>query len=237
MIWLAGVDGCPAGWIVVLRELLGGRTIHRCVPCFEAVLQLPEMPVVIAVDIPIGLLDEAVAGGRQCDRRARRLLKAPRASSVFSPPVRPALPCTTFTSASAANRASSEGRIGISKQCFGLFPKLRDVDAHMTPELQVRVREVHPEICFYEMNERKAMSRGKKSRQGRSDREQLLLQAGFIGVGDAMSTYPRSQVAVDDMLDAYAACWTAERIHRGTAVPLSEKPPLDSRGLRMEIVC
>ena len=136
MVWVAGVDGCRGWWFVVLCDLSGAmQTVHRCVPCFQDVLRLPEQPEVIAVDMPIGLLDHAVPGGRECDRLARQLLGPGRASSVFPPPVRSALSNTTFASALAANRASSTKAIGISQQCFGIFPKLLDVDAHMTPEL------------------------------------------------------------------------------------------------------
>jgi predicted RNase H-like nuclease len=39
---------------------------------------------IIAVDVPIGLLDAYEVGGRACDRAARKLLGVPRASSVFT---------------------------------------------------------------------------------------------------------------------------------------------------------
>jgi len=40
----------------------------------------------------------------------------------------------------------------------------------------------------------------------------------------------------DDIVDAFAALWTAERIHRGEAMSIPPIPPLDSHGLRMEMV-
>src|SRR5262249_29149066 len=144
---------------------LNGRkqTVHHCLSCFGDVLKLSEKPDVIAVDIPIGLLDQAVRGGRDCDRGARSLLGHPRSSSVFSPPVRSALAYMTFATASAANRTSSPHQVGITQQGFALFPKLRDIDGHLTPRLQQRVREVHPELCFYELNQQVPMSHKKKS--------------------------------------------------------------------------
>jgi predicted RNase H-like nuclease len=42
-------------------------------------------------------------------------------------------------------------------------------------------------------------------------------------------------VALDNILDAHAACWIAERIYKGTAVRIPENPPVESRGLRMEM--
>src|SRR5262249_9598529 len=112
MTWVAGVDGCRAGWFVVLRQVNGRKqTVHHCLSCFGDVLKLSEKPDVIAVDIPIGLLDQAVRGGRDCDRGARSLLGHPRSSSVFSPPVRSALAYMTFATASAANRTSSPHQV------------------------------------------------------------------------------------------------------------------------------
>jgi predicted RNase H-like nuclease len=42
--------------------------------------------------------------------------------------------------------------------------------------------------------------------------------------------------APDDVLDAFAALWSADRIARGEAINLPAIPPRDSVGLRMEIV-
>jgi predicted RNase H-like nuclease len=94
--WVAGVDGCRGGWMVVLAQVAGGaglpgRMSSRLCATFEEVLALPERPVSVAVDMPIGLLERAAPGGRPCDREARTMLGRPRASSVFSPPTRKAL--------------------------------------------------------------------------------------------------------------------------------------------------
>ena len=40
----------------------------------------------------------------------------------------------------------------------------------------------------------------------------------------------------DDILDAFAALWTAERIKNGTSQTIPAEPPTDSYGLRMEMV-
>ncbi|MCG3112708.1 MAG: DUF429 domain-containing protein [Candidatus Manganitrophus sp. SB1] len=93
--WIAGVDGFRGEWFVVLANHAQGRVIetrHHVCGSFKEVLNLTPAPKVIAIDIPIGLLDTPEIGGRQCDREARRLLKPPRASSVFSPPIRKYLP-------------------------------------------------------------------------------------------------------------------------------------------------
>ena len=138
---LAGVDGCRAGWLVVMAHPMAREAPeHQVTICarFDDVLALLPTSVVCAVDIPIGLLAERQPGGRDCDRGARRLLGR-RASSVFTPPTRPLLEATHY--------AQVRGH-GLSIQAFNILPKIREVDRVMTPALQQRVYEAHPELAF-----------------------------------------------------------------------------------------
>jgi predicted RNase H-like nuclease len=200
------------------------------VSAFADVLALPEAPMVIGADMPIGLLDVAVRGGRECDRQARALLGAARRSSVFSPPVRAALGATTHARAHAANRASSSADIGVSLQAFGILGKLKEVDDAMTRAMQARVFEVHPELSFLAIGNRPPRH-GKRTAAGRVERLALLASVGYSGV---LQKVPGA--GNDDLLDAAAACWTAERIHLGTATRVpAGRVPVDARGLRMEI--
>ena len=82
-IWIAGADGCPIGWVVAFARPVG--EVHvRIVPDFADVLAAPEAPIIVAVDMPIGLLDE---GTRACEIDARRLLGR-SAGTVFPMPPR-----------------------------------------------------------------------------------------------------------------------------------------------------
>ena len=117
---LAGVDGCRAGWVVVVARLdAQDAQAHQVRLCarFADVLSLEPAPAVVAVDMPIGLLDTSQPGGRDCDRLARRLLGR-RASSVFTPPPRPLLDATHY--------AHVRGQ-GLSIQAFNILPKMREV--------------------------------------------------------------------------------------------------------------
>jgi len=231
--WVAGADGYKSGWFVVLHHASSEHYCYRCVQTFKDIIELPEKPGVIAVDIPIGLLDAAEPGGRLCDREARRLLGRPRNSSVFSPPVRAALSCRTYPSALRANRSSSEANIGIAQQCYALFAKLREAQAVMElePGLQTRVFEVHPELSFFEMA-KNPMIHSKKSSEGRKERKALL--KGFEPLIRAFDQARPSGVGWDDCLDACAACWTSSRIAIGRELPTSASEQR-SRDLRMEI--
>ena len=109
---------------------------------FSEIMSLPEQPALIAVDIPIGLLDRAQPGGRPCDRNARILLGRARASSVFTPPIRAALKARAYREAMRLNGA------GMSKQAFNIMAKIREVDGVIEPGSQDRVFEAHPELAF-----------------------------------------------------------------------------------------
>jgi predicted RNase H-like nuclease len=229
-VFVAGVDGCRSGWVIALRNVRTGALSVHVVATFAAILSLPEAPRVIAVDIPIGLLDAAVAGGRRCDRDARSLLGSPRSRSVFSPPVRAAMHATTHAEASRANRASSPSSIGLSIEAYGILGKVREVDDVITAALQARVREVHPELCFYAITGHPPRY-AKKRAAGRAERLRALAAVGFVGLPKRVA-----HAARDDVIDAAAACWTAQRVHGGLGerLPVGDVPR-DSRGLRMEI--
>jgi predicted RNase H-like nuclease len=236
MGWVAGVDGCRGGWAVALREPKTGRVEVRRVARVQDVLGWAERPAVVGVDIPIGLLDEAVPSGRACDRLARALLGDPRGRSVFSAPARAVLEAETYEEAVALNRGSSSHGIGISRQCWGIVPKIAEVDRLMTPELQDRIIEVHPEVSFHAMNGERPLVAAKKRLQGVQERVALLERAWGADIRGIVAARRDPAIATDDLLDALAACWTAERVAKGQGERLPAEAVRDARGLRMEIV-
>jgi predicted RNase H-like nuclease len=177
--WVAGVDGCKTGWVVVLHDSGRNSFAARLVPDFAAVITLPEAPSVIAVDVPIGLLDTASAGGRACEVLARQLLRT-RTSSVFSAPTRAALAAfragSGYQAVSTANRGGVATAPGLSQQTFGILPKIDVVDAALSPASQGVVREV----CFAEANAGTPMTHSKKTTAGRAERAKLLGSLGFV---------------------------------------------------------
>jgi predicted RNase H-like nuclease len=110
----------------------------------------------------------------------------------------------------------------------------------MTPALQARVYECHPELAFWAMNGKRPMALPKKVRNrpdapGLAERRVLLERHGFQSDLFEMSPWPRSLVGADDIVDACVLAWSAARILRGDAMRLPVEPPVDGRGLRMEI--
>lgn len=230
---VAGIDGTRRGWVVVtyadgVTAAFGAATINEA-------LQRLEAASYVAVDMLIGFLDAAVPGGRECERLGRRMLGR-RASSIFSSPCRAALACPDHPSASRTNRESSPHGLGLSRQAHAIFPKMREIDAIVTPDLQERLFEIHPELCFVEMAliENVEAPAGKKTSAGVEQRMALLEAVGFAA--SSLCDHRRSWGASrDDVLDAAAAAWTALRRAQGLARFLPHTPPTDARGLRMEM--
>ena len=237
---VAGVDGCPAGWLAVIARP-GDFAAARRVLCrsFSEALVLEGGPDIIAVDIPIGIPDIAIKGGRICDNEARARLGG-RQSSVFAVPSRAALEELEYRRACSVNLEHSDPPRKVSKQCFNLFAKIREVDAVMTPGLQACIFEVHPELAFWALNGERALDLPKKvksapSQPGLDLRRGLLRGAGFSRQLLETSDWPRRDVGPDDIIDACALAWSAARLLNGAAVTLPAAPPMDGRGLRMEI--
>ncbi len=230
---VAGIDGCRAGWLCVTKDFSTGDIVARILRRIDDVLHLNQKPAVVAVDIPIGLTD---AGPRCCDLEARAKLGRPRASSVFPAPIRPMLNATTYQQACQIGLCASGKKL--SMQTWTILPKIREVDIFMRSNtaFQTRVYEVHPEVCFWAWNNRCAMQNKKKTSAGRAERENLVKPCYGQAYQAAQNSLPRGQYANDDLLDAFAALWSAERILTNQNIVLPANPPTDSCGLRMEMV-
>jgi predicted RNase H-like nuclease len=100
------------------------------------------------------------------------------------------------------------------------------------PECQQWAFEVHPEVCFWALNEERSMTHNKKTDPGRNDRLNLL-RTEFPDIQRLLDSKPQG-VGKDDLLDAAAAAWTALRRHRGGARRVCE-PERDEKGLIVSI--
>jgi predicted RNase H-like nuclease len=225
-MFVAGVDGCRAGWVHFAVEVPSLATSVDVVDLAELLTSRPSDLACIGIDIPIGLLNSS----RACDKAARKLLGQPRGSSVFAAPCRAALSATTHAAASHINRDKT-GR-GLSQQAFGIIPKIKLVDDAITPECQHWAFEVHPEVCFWALNQRRPMKHNKKTSEGASERV-ALPRPLFPDIDRHLANRP-PRVGADDLLDAAAAAWTALRRHQGIACCVCP-PERDEKGLAVAI--
>ncbi|KRB20942.1 MULTISPECIES: DUF429 domain-containing protein [Mesorhizobium] len=261
---LVGADGCKAGWIAVRREHgstprnpgstprnPGSTPQVEVFASFAALLKASPDNAIVAVDMPIGLPEFSSKGGRGPEALVRPLLGA-RQSSVFSIPSRAALYADTsdFTTveawyaghrkASDLARATSDPPRGVSIQAFGIFSKIREIDALLIarPDLRGRVFESHPEVAFCRLNGNQAMQLPKKIRgsinpAGMAERKALLCRHGY-DMGFLDQPPPRG-AAADDFLDAAVMMLIAGRIASGRAKPFPNPPLADGRGIPVAI--
>ena len=238
-IWLAGVDGCPGGWIAAFVRPVNNEIRLRMLPRFADVLSAPEAPAIVAVDMPIGLPERTGLGGRAAENAVRPLLGA-RQSSVFSVPSRAATYAADYREACRLALETSDPPRKVSKQLFNIARKIREVDATLRrePELASRVFEVHPELAFWRLNGGRALAEPKKVKSrcydpGLALRRDLLIAAGFPAA--TVSLPPPRGSGPDDLLAALACAAVARRIHVGQAQPFPDPPPRDACGLPMAI--
>src|SRR5687768_13808534 len=152
-----GLDGFAKGWVAVHVDG-GKRELHF-------VKSIPELLAMTfdraGIDMPIGLPEH---GLRDCDLQARARLR-PYASRVFFGARRG---LWDFSSHADANRAlKARGEAGVSIQLWNLGSKILEVDALMTPRLQSRIREAHPELVFLRLNFGRPLP-SKKTEEGRA---------------------------------------------------------------------
>ena len=245
-----GVDGCKAGWIAVSRDASGDieTRIHQT---FETLVAHYPHNAIIAVDMPIGLPDHIEGGGRGPEMLVRKHLGT-RQSSVFSIPSRAAVyaatdPFTTLDKwyddhrkASEIAKATSTPPRGVSIQAFALFSKIREIDALLIaqPDLRRRIIESHPEAAFWRLNGERHMDLPKKVKgsinpAGMKERRALLAQCR-IDRATLDSPCPRG-AAEDDFLDACAMMLVAERFAAGKAISFPDPPLKDVHGIPIAI--
>ena len=200
---VVGLDGCRSGWVAV--TLVAGRLQDLRVVAAAADV-LAGAPSVLAVDIPIGLLD----GPRDADAAARAALPG-RAASVFSAPARSVVHGYRDGSlrehAGATARSVAAAGTGLSMQSWRLVPKIAEVDALHAGrrEEEPALLEVHPEVAFAtllgEVPPRKTSWPGIAVRRRALEDRGLILPDRFPGDLDA---------APDDVVDAAMCAWVAD---------------------------
>ncbi len=232
--FVLGVDGCRAGWVSVRRCDAGASFAVAVSPNFATLLAGPAAGArCVMVDMPIGL---AETGRRACEAMARSLLKPRRHASVFPTPARAMLNFDRYEDANAWGKARGPGG-GLPKQTWMIVPKIRELDAVLTPKDQSRIAEAHPEVAFWRLNGEVPCHYPKRKADGRAERV-ALLKAHGVPAPEDLSRNARAiagaGVADDDVYDACALALTAEARSCGLARQLTDGAR-DARGFRMEI--
>lgn len=231
---VVGADGCKSGWFAVRLEEGAGWDI-RVFPHIKALWAAWHDASLILIDVPIGLPD-AHKLKRRCDTVARGYLGRlhPR---VFTPPCWASLAATTYEEASQTNFEVTGRRL--SKQVWSILPKIREVNCFLLEnrDARFRIREVHPEVCFWAFAGGQPVKARKKSPMGREERGTLLARIDHRTdtIVECARHYRDGKFSKDDVLDALVAALTAKCSPDELA---STAPELewDVYGLPMEVV-
>ena len=230
-----GVDACPFGWISLIIKQSQYWELKK----FEEIEQLwnkYNIANIILIDIPIGLRSNS-GEPRLCDSMARTYLTGKRSSCIFPTPCRKALDSTTYEEANRINRETT-GK-GLSKQTYNIMGKIRKVDDLLredesAPEIFI---ESQPEVCFTALNHDEPLENYKKEKQGVKQRLRLLesywrFERNPFEIGH--KAYKRSEVAIDDILDAWVLGISAA-LGRENLKYLPENYECDEEGLPMRM--
>jgi predicted RNase H-like nuclease len=240
-----GLDGCRTGWIAAVAHGSAEQPTRTTLRHFSDIDELLAWRAskgsepIVAVDVPMGLLDHV--GVRPCDAEARARLGR-RWMCVFEPPDRE-LYGHDFESARAivhARRADDPeaGFRVLTQQGIQIMSKIEEIDRVLLadPSREDWLIEVHPELSFRELAHDELPR--KKSPAGKKHRLALLREC-FSDVDERLAAVPwlRKEVAYDDLLDAYVSLWSALRFARGPEHYVEfGGGELDSHGLRMRMI-
>jgi len=229
-----GVDGCKIGWFFTALDQNKQWEVGTS-SSIQDLWKTHNDADLILIDIPIGL---PFKEPRACDLKARRLLGKGKASSVFPPPCREALSANTYGEACEINKKILGKKISL--QAYHISKKIKELDDFLlaNPQVRQKIRETHPEICFWALAGGSAMLFPKKNKHGFEERIDLMKkvfsQTEAI-VNAALKRYKRKEVAKDDILDSLAvaivACSSANSL---VTIPVT--PEKDAKELQMEMV-
>lgn len=207
-----GLDAAgKLGWVGI--ALHGGRFKSAHVFAnLEAAVAHVEFAC-IGVDIPILRGD---AFPRPADTAARKFVGPKLAGSVFSAPPVEVFRASDYEEARRLARARLDQ--GVSSQTFALQKSVLDAQGVLQ---DARVHEAHPEVTFAAMAGTPLRAR-KKTWEGHGLRRRLLAAAGIVLPDDLGEA---NVIPGEDILDAAAVAWTADRIARGCAGRLPEDKP------------
>ncbi|MDE2229777.1 MAG: DUF429 domain-containing protein [Alphaproteobacteria bacterium] len=232
-----GVDGCHGGWIAVW---IGKSGIHGFAIFPRIAFVLALHADLAMIDIPIGLPE---TGDRGCDLAARKMLGKDGQSRVFLGARRPLLQYlpdhqTSYDAAYIdANKwaKSQPGGKGLSRQLFGILPKIAEADEIMTPARQETLREAHPELVFQDLSHAPKPLPSKTSPEGQRLRRDIADHGGFPDIDDWIAKLRGTRAKPDDLLDACACCIAALRASVKGVRTVECPREVDAKGLRMEI--
>jgi len=229
----AGVDACKGGWIVAKSGAWPCREMPTLAVCpdFRTVLALTADCHRVAVDIPIGL--PSARHLRACDVEAKKLLSGHNTSALFYAPPRETLSAESPREFQKLHRKCRGTGAGLP--VWGFLPKVKEANAAMTPALQKRIIEFHPELTWFRTGGENLES--KHTPEGIAERKNLLRRfVPDLERALRWKDFLGRAAAHDDLLDALIGIGVARGSLRNSPYLLpAHKTEYAKSGLRMEI--
>ncbi len=225
----AGIDGCKLGWILISFD--EGEEKYQVIESREELKNAFETYDRIFIDMPIGLEDEEYT--RECDALLRKELGGEYSSSVFSPPIRPALEAPSYVEANMISYEWTEKKLSL--QSWNITPKIKMLDELLRENegFKEKVLESHPELLFQKLNggmifQKKNLKKGIRHRLELIKEEEPIADDFFR---DIKEEWRRSDVAEDDIVDAMALAYYAKKSITDGIRTIPSEVSHDSEGL------
>jgi predicted RNase H-like nuclease len=230
-----GIDGCKAGWLAVGVDAQDKLT-HQVIREADQLNEVIDGAKKVFIDIPLGMNSEEYT--RECDRLLRSRLGSDYSSSIFDPPIRPALHAPTYAEACMQSYSITEKKVTL--QSWNITPKIREVDQMLQEhtELRSKVYESHPEFLFLRLNGGDPLQQKKKTKKGLRHRLSLIVDRHGDAKDmfrDLKEEYRRNEIGEDDIVDAMVLAHFAWRSREEEIKTLPEDPPQDETGITMAI--
>lgn len=238
-----GIDGSPDGWFAVRYDgdTYAGSGLYEGI---EALWEHHgEAADTVLIDVPIGLREESAAK-RPCDAAARDVLGSPRGRSVFAVPIRDAVHEDQYADGKAIQEARTDASIGV--QSWNITDLIAQLDTFLLetePAAVGTIREAHPEVCLWALNEEEPTEYSKTQRPAAAFWERIAI---LETVDEHVTRHVRdagrdldANVKNDDIVDAFALALTASsRTDPLRTLPSTDPAddPGDPSGLPMEMV-
>lgn len=225
----AGIDGCKLGWILISFD--EGEEKYQVIENEADLKAIFELYDRIFIDMPIGLEDEDYT--RECDALLRKELGGEYSSSVFTPPIRPALDAPSYVEANMISFEWTEKKLSL--QAWNITPKIKLLDRLLreNEELKEKVLESHPELLFQKLNggmifQKKNLKKGIRHRLELIKEKEPIADDFFREIKEE---WRRSDVGEDDIVDAMALAYFAKKSQTDGIQTIPSEVSLDSEGL------
>lgn len=229
-----GIDGCPLGWLAIDFERSDNpywvvRDEHELKETFDRY-------DCIFIDIPVGIPEESYT--RECDELLRKELGSDYHSSVFDPPIRPALYAPTYAEACVQSYAVTDKKVSL--QAWNISDKIKQVDQllQQNSSYPEKIYESHPELLFRILNGWESVQQRKQTRKGMKHRLNLLksVREESESIYRALKeNFRRKEVGEDDIVDAMVLAHFAHQSTKFEIRQLPENPSEDTKGFTMAI--